>query len=150
MPVSVEENVVNSSSVKATEKISSVDKNELYTIINCVGKNEPSYIHLALVHFYGNKNGENIYKALKKEKFEAPAVRWKKDTKLKKFIELILIHTNTANIDVSESFSGYLANNIVGDKKSMSAKITKQYPKNGTQLNKIFKPFYKTLAKIKK
>ena len=144
MPVSVEENVVNSSSVKVTEKISGVDKNELYTIINCVG------IHLALVHFYGNKNGENIYKALKKEKFEAPAVRWKKDTKLKKFIELILIHTNTANIDVPESFSGYLANNIVGDKKSMSAKITKQYPKNGTQLNKIFKPFYKTLAKIKK
>ena len=83
---------------------------------------------------------------MKKEKFEAPAVRWKKDTKLKKFIELILIHTNTANIDVPESFSGYLANNIVGDKKSMSAKITKQYPKNGTQLNKIFKPFYKTLA----
>ena len=32
----------------------------------------------------------------------------------------------------------------------MSAKITKQYPKNGTQLNKIFKPYYKTLAKIKK
>lgn len=31
----------------------------------------------------------------------------------------------------------------------MSAKITKQYPKNGTQLNKIFKPFYKTLAKDK-
>jgi len=87
---------------------------------------------------------------LKKEKFEAPAVRWKKDTKLKKFIELILIHTNIANIDVPESFSGYLSNNIVGDKKSMSAKITKQYPKNGTQLNKIFKPFYKTLAKIKK
>ena len=87
---------------------------------------------------------------MKKEKFEAPAVRWKKDTKLKKFIELILIHTNTANIDVPESFSGYLANNIVGDKKSMSAKITKQYPKTGTQLNKIFKPFYKTLAKIKK
>lgn len=67
MPVSVEENVVNSSSVKVTEKISGVDKNELYTIINCVGKNEPSYIHLALVHFYGNKNGENIYKALKKK-----------------------------------------------------------------------------------
>ena len=43
VPVSVEENVVNSSSVKVTEKISSVDKNELYTIINCVGKNEASY-----------------------------------------------------------------------------------------------------------
>jgi len=43
VPVSDEENVVNSSSVKVTEKISSVDKNELYTIINCVGKNEPSY-----------------------------------------------------------------------------------------------------------
>lgn len=87
---------------------------------------------------------------MKKEKFEAPAVRWKKDTKLKKFIELILIHTNTANIDVPESFSGYLANNIVGDKKSMSAKSQSNIQRMELQLNKIFKPFYKTLAKIKK
>ena len=57
---------------------------------------------------------------------------------------------NTTKVEVPESFPGYLANNIVGDKKSMNAKILKQYPKNGAQLNKIFKPFYKTLAKIKK
>lgn len=150
IPVSDEEVVVSTSSVKVTEKINGIDKNEIYTIINCVGKNDPSYIHLALVHFYGNKNGENIYKALKKVQFEAPAVQWKKDTKLKKFIELILLHMNTSKVEVPESFPGYLAKNIVDDKKSMSAKITKQYPKNGAQLNKIFKPFYKTLAKIKK
>ena len=47
----------------------------------------------------------NIYKALKKEKFEHSAVWSKKDTvNWKKFIEPILIHTNTANIDVPEVF----------------------------------------------
>lgn len=49
MPVSVEENVVNSSSVKVTEKISGVDKNELYTIINCVGKMNH---HISILRLY--------------------------------------------------------------------------------------------------
>ncbi len=150
IPVSDEEDVASTSSVKVTEKISGVDKNEIYTIINCVGKNNPSYIHLAIVHFYGNKNGENIYKALKREKFVAPPVQWKKETKMKKFIELIILHMNTANVSVPDSFSGFIINNIVDDKKAMGNKINKAYAGNGTQLNKMFKPFYKTLAKMKK
>ena len=65
--------------------INGIDKRELYTIINCIGVNETSYIHLALVHFYGNKSGENIYKSLKKENFVAPSVQWTKETRMKKW-----------------------------------------------------------------
>ncbi len=150
IPVSEGGLVADLPTVEVHEKISGVDKNELYTIINCVGKNNSSYIHLALTHFYGNKNGENIYKALKKTAFQAPAVQWKKSTKLKKFIELILLHMNTTGVDVPDSFADFVAKNVISDKKAMANKINKQYPDVGPKLNKIFKPFYETLAKIKK
>ena len=150
VPVSGDENVTASSSVKVADKICGVDKRELYTIINCIGAENSSYIHLAFVHFYGNKNGENIYKCLKKEKFAAPSVKWTKDTRMKKFIELIIRYNNTANISVPDSVPGFIIKNIVDDKKSMADKMNKTYEGLGPQINKMFKPFYKTLAKIKK
>lgn len=150
VPVSGDENVTVSSSVKVAEKIGGVDRRELYTIINCIGVENLSYIHLALVHFYGNKNGENIYKCLKKEKFAAPPVQWTKDTRMKKFIELVIRYTNTANISVPNSLPGFIIDNIVDDKKSMANKINQSYGGSGPQINKMFKPFYKTLAEIKK
>ena len=150
VPVSGDENVTVSSSVKVAEKIGGVDRRELYTIINCIGVENLSYIHLALVRFYGNKNGENIYKCLKKEKFAAPPVQWTKDTRMQKFIELVIRYTNTANISVPNSLPGFIIDNIVDDKKSMANKINQSYGGSGPQINKMFKPFYKTLAKIKK
>lgn len=150
VPVSGDENVTVSSSVKVAEKIGGVDRRELYTIINCIGVENLSYIHLALVHFYGNKNGENIYKCLKKEKFAAPPVQWTKDTRMQKFIELVIRYTNTANISVPNSLPGFIIDNIVDDKKSMANKINQLYGGSGPQINKMFKPFYRTLAKIKK
>ena len=149
-PVSDDEIITSLSSVEVTEKISGVDKRELYTIINCIGIDAPSYIHLALVHFYGNKNGENIYKCLKKEKFVAPPVQWTKETRMKKLIELIIKYVNTSKTAIPDSLPGFIVNNIVDDKKAMGNKLNKSYGSSGSQLNKMFKPFYKTLAKIKK
>lgn len=149
-PVSDEEMVTKSSSVEVPEKISGIDKRELYTIINCIGATDPSYIHLALIHFYGNKNGENIYKCLKKEKFAAPPVQWSKETRMKKLIELIIYYTNSANVSVPDSLPVFVINNIVDDKKAMGNKMNKAYGGSGPHFNKMFKPFYKTLAKIKK
>ena len=150
MPVSDDESITSSSSVEMVERVSGIDKRELYTIINCIGVDAPAYIHLALVHFYGNKNGENIYKCLKKEKFAAPPVQWTKETRMKKLIELILTYTNTSNITIPESLTGFIVNNIVDDKKAMGNKLNRSYGKSGAQFHKMLKPFYKTLVKIKK
>ena len=122
---------------------------ELYTIINCIGIEEPSYIHLSLVHFYGNKNGQNIYKCLKKEKFASPTVQWTKETRMKKLIELIIKYVNTSNVSIPDSLPGFIVNNIVDDKETMRNQINQSYGDWGPQLNKMFKPFYKTLTKIK-
>lgn len=149
-PVSDDEIVTVLPSVEVTEKISGIDKRELYTIINCIGGGAPSYLHLAFVHFYGNKNGENIYKYLKKEKFAAPSVQWTKETRMKKLVELIICHSNTANVSIPNSLPNFIINNIVDDKNAMANKINNTYGGSGPQLNKMFKPFYKTLAKIKK
>ena len=104
----------------------------------------------ALVHFYGNKNGENIYKCLKKEKFVAPPVQWTKETRMKKLIELIIKYVNTSKTSIPDSLPGFIFSNIVDDKKAMGNKLNKSYGGSGSQFNKMFKPFYKTLAKIKK
>lgn len=149
-PVSEEESITSSSSVEVTEMINGIDKREIYTIINCIGADQSSYIHLAFVHFYGNKNGEVIYKQMKKEKFATPDVSWTKETKLKKLIGLIIHYSNVANVSIPDTLPGFLMNNIVADKKSMSAKLNKAYSGAGPRLNKMFKPFYKMLAKIKK
>lgn len=149
-PVSDEEFFTDSSSAEVTEWVNGIDKRELYAIINCIGANDSASIHLAFIHFYGNQNGEDIYKLMKKEKFSSPCILWTKEEKLKKLIELIIQYTNTANIPIPDSFPGFILNNIVDDKKSMSSKINKSYGGAGPQLNKMFKPFYKMLAKIKK
>lgn len=148
-PVFKDEYSAASSSVEVTEKISGVEKEELYAIINCIGKENSLYIHLAFVHFYGNKNGENIYKVMKKEKFAAPTVNWTKEERMKRFIEFIIRYVNTANIPIPESFTGFLMNNVVNDKKAMLKRINKSYGDMGPRLNKMFKTFYQILTKIK-
>ncbi len=149
-PVSDDETVTGSSSVEVAEKVSGISKKELYTIINCIGIGSPSSIHLAFVHFYGNKNGVNIYKYMKNEKFAVPTVQWTKETKMKKLIELIITHSDIANNSYPDSLTDFIIKNIVDDKKTMSDKMNKTFGSQGPKLNKIFKPFYKTLAKIKK
>lgn len=149
-PVSGDEKITISSSVEVTEMISGVDKKELYTIINCIGAKELSSIHLAFVHFYGNKNGENIYNCLKKEKFAVPSTNWTKDMRMKKFIELIIKYANTANVSIPDTLPGFIINNIVDDKNAMGSKFNKSYGGSGPYFHKMFKPYYKTLAKIKK
>lgn len=149
-PVSDDGYVTDSPSVEETEKIGGVDKSEIYTIVNCIGADAPSYIHLAFVHFYGNPKGENIYKIMKKDKFVVPPVKWNKQDRMKEMIELIVRYTRPANVSIPNSLTGFIMNNIVDDKKAMRNKLVKSYDNAGTYFHKMFKPFYKTLVKIKK
>lgn len=137
-------------STEISSMISSIDRRELYTIINCIGADDPSHIHLALIHFYGNKKGEHIYKCLKKEKFAAPPTQWREKTRMEKLIELIIKYVNTSKILIPDSLQDFIVKNVVSDKKTMSDRLNILYGESGQQLNKMFKPFYATLAKIKK
>ena len=88
---------------------------------------------------------------MKKEKFVAPLVQWKKETRMKKLIELIIIlYTNKTNVTIPDALPEFIISNIVDDKKTMRNVINIYCGGDGAQINKMFKPFYKILAQIKK
>ena len=149
VPVSSDE-PANHQIVEANEKICGVERKELHTVINCLGVPNSSYIHLAYIHFYGNKDGEKIYKRMKSEKFAAPSVPWKRETKVKKFCELIFKYCNDSNVSIPSDIIAYLCSSVKSgdDKKSMQKKITNKYGNEAAKLHKMLKPFYKTIAKI--
>lgn len=149
-PVSVEDVDTKPPAAEVPEMLNGIDRSELYTIINCIGVKNMASIHLALVHFYGIKNGENTYRCLKKEGFKTPAVNWDKETKMKYLIALILRYCNASNLSLPDTLTGFIVSNVVDDKGAMGNKLQATYGKPGTQINSMFKPFYKTLAKIKK
>lgn len=147
IPVSDDKIITVLSSVEEVEKIDEAVKKELYTIVNCIGAEELVYIHQTLKHFYGI-NGENYYKFLKKEQFAVPAVQWRKKTRMKKLIELIIEYTHPT-IPVPDSLPGFIIDNIVDDKKYVDKIINETYVDYGPQIYKMFKPFIKILVKIK-
>lgn len=137
--------------VEVTAKLHGVERKELYTVINCLGVSNSSYIHLAYIHFYGNKKGKQIYDHMKKEKFAAPPVPWKRETKVKKFCELIFQYCNNSKVAIPSDIYAFLCTTVTAndDKESMQKKITKKYGDEAAHLHKILKPFYKSIAKIK-
>ncbi len=139
--------------IPQAKKMKSVgeDQKELYTIINCVGKDSTVEIHNACIHFYGSKKGEDIYKELKKEKFAAPSVSWKVSTKNKRFSDLIFKYCNPSNVTVPKDFQSFLNTQILATdtQKTVKNKFLKKYP-NAQSLNKILMPFYSSFIKIKK
>lgn len=149
-PVSSDE-VTDHQIVDVNAKLHGVEKKELYTIINCMGASDTSNIHLAYVHFYGNKKGEEIYRHMKSEKFVAPPVPWKKETKVKKFLELVFKYCNTTKVSMPDDLSAFLCSSMStnDDKKTMQKKISKKYGGNADKIHKILKPFYKSIAKMK-
>ncbi|MCR4716551.1 MAG: hypothetical protein K5656_05175 [Lachnospiraceae bacterium] len=151
-PVSADKTTIKSA-VGETKQVCGVPINELYTIISCLGKNNPSHINLAYVHFYGAKKGSKIYKHMKEKHFSTPAVQWKRETKVKKFSNLIFQYCNPSNVNIPSDICAFLDSSVSSndDKKSMKQKLIKKYGEaEGTKLNKILKPFYTAISKIKK
>lgn len=141
-----ESTATGSSSQNEAEKIHGVDSKEIYTVINCIGAENAEHIHNAFIHFYGSLDGRKIYSYMKQTEFSVPPVDWTNKTKLTKLINLIIKHSD---VEFPDSFSGFIANNVVDDKKIMLQKINGAFSGNGPQFNKVFSTFYEILAKIK-
>lgn len=150
VPVSCEE-IAAPHTVKVTEKLHGVERKELYTVINCFGVPNSSYIHLAYIHFYGNKKGGQIYNHMKAEKFAAPPVPWKRETKVKKYCELIFRYCNNDKVSIPTDIYAFLCTSVTAhdDKTTMQKKMTNKYGDKAAPLHKILTPFYKSIAKVK-
>lgn len=150
LPFSIGEVVDTSSQKKETEtkQIYGIEKNEIYTIINCIGRKNFSDIHNTLVSIYGKDKGAKIYQDFKKSNFLVPTVQWKKTTKQKKMIDLILHYKNDKNILVTDKQKNFMMTNLVKEQKKMKNILENKYKKQGTEINKIFQSFYSALSKI--
>ena len=57
------------------------DKEQVDTLLSCVGKSNLSAIHNILISIYGQEKGSYIYGIVKSSSYEIPKVNWQKKTK---------------------------------------------------------------------
>lgn len=105
---------------------------------------------MAYTHFYGNQKGLQIYKLMRAKNFVTPSVSWKRSTKIKKFVELILRYCNNSRVAVPPDIYGFLCTAVtVNDtKETMQKKMAKKYGSKAAHLHKILKSFYTSIAEI--
>ncbi len=135
-----------------SKQVNGVSVSELYTVVNCIGKKNLAFIHLAYTHLYGNEKGKELYRYMKNNGFAVPAVQWKPETKVRKFCELVFKHCNASGTAVPSDLYAYLYTAVGsnGDEKPIHKKLVQKYGEPAaTELHKILKPFYKSIAKIK-
>jgi hypothetical protein len=125
-------------------------KNEVDTIVNCLGIKNTSHIHHVLMHFYGNVHAEILFNHITSSEFEIPVVNWKRATKIKKFCQLIFAYSDTEHSEIPDDLYSFLCSSVTAadDNASMQKKIKKKYGENSAQLHTILTPFYQSIAVI--
>ena len=126
-----------------------IDVEEIYTIINCIGADDPSNIHNVFRQFYG-EDGIVLYRKMRNEEFAVPIQNWSKDIRLKKMVQLIVQHKIMGRIPVPDSLVGFISQNIVDNKKLMRDMLNEEYEKEGEIFHILISSFYGVLDKIKK
>ena len=135
--------------VPKTEKVYNFNKDEVDIFINCLGKDNLVAIHETLVHVYGPKQGQIIYKAVKDKSYPVAEKEYSRKDKVKQFSDIIFSHSD---ITSPENFVEFLekskdkAKNLNG----IRAAIVKSYGKgNGMKYYSLFKPYFKMISALK-
>ena len=135
--------------VPASQKPCSFDKEEVDALINCLGKDNLIAIHETLVHVYGQKQGQNIYKTVKDKSYSfAPETLSRKD-KVHYFTDIIFSHSD---LDDPGNFLDFLEKNKDKSKNlnGVRSAIIKAYGNNtGMKYYSLFKPYFKTISALK-
>lgn len=77
------------------------DKEQLDTLLSCIGKSSLSTIHNILISVYGHTTGSYIYCQVKNSTYVIPTVNWQKKTKYKKFLKIVY---SKSGIAISDDF----------------------------------------------
>lgn len=138
--------------IKETESLSKrfdFNKVEVDTFINCIGKGNLTVIHETLVHVYGQKQGQKIYKTVKDKTYPLDEISYKRKDKVKHFSDIIFNHSEIEN---PGDFVGFLEKNKDKTKNlnSIRAAIVKSYGEiNGMKMYSLFKPYFKIISALK-
>ncbi len=129
------------------EDIFGVSKDEIDDIIAACQKKNSAYIHNFLTHFYGTATGLKIYKLITSNKYSPNERNWDSKKRFQVLCEYIRKYSAT-DIVLPADFINFLYKHRKTP-STLSKLILNHYgTKNGTEYKKIFKPFFKTLAKL--
>lgn len=139
------------SSELKSEKTASEDFNhfEVDSFLNCMGKDNLLKLHEALVHVYGMKQGQTIYKTIKDKSYSYTPERLTRKKKVERFTGIIFAHSD---INDPGDFVDFLEKNRNKTKNlnGIRSAITKSYGEtDGLKYYSLFKPYFKIISALK-
>ena len=122
---------------------------EVDSFLNCLGKDNLLKLHETLVHVYGMKQGQTIYKTIKDKSYSFTPEKLTRKKKVERFTGIIFAHSD---IDDPGNFVDFLEKNKNKTKNlnGIRAAITKSYGEtDGMKYYSLFKPYFKIISALK-
>lgn len=125
------------------------DHFEVDSFLNCMGKDNLLKLHETLVHVYGMKQGQIIYKTIKDKSYSFTPEKLTRKKKVERFTGIIFAHSD---IDDPGNFVDFLEKNKNKTKNlnGIRSAITKSYGEtDGLKYYSLFKPYFKIISALK-
>lgn len=125
------------------------DHFEVDSFLNCMGKDNLLKLHETLVHVYGMKQGQVIYKTIKDKSYSFTPEKLTRKKKVERFTGIIFTHSD---IDDPGNFVDFLEKNKNKTKNlnGIRSAITKSYGEtDGLKYYSLFKPYFKIISALK-
>lgn len=125
------------------------DHFEVDSFLNCMGKDNLLKLHETLVHVYGMKQGQIIYKTIKDKSYSFAPEKLTRKKKVERFTGIIFAHSD---IDDPGNFVDFLEKNKNKTKNlnGIRSAITKSYGEtDGLKYYSLFKPYFKIISALK-
>ena len=125
------------------------DHFEVDSFLNCMGKDNLLKLHETLVHVYGMKQGQTIYKTIKDKSYSYTPEKLTRKKKVERFTGIIFAHSD---INDPGNFVDFLEKNKNKTKNlnGIRSAITKSYGEtDGLKYYNLFKPYFKIISALK-
>ena len=125
------------------------DHFEVDSFLNCMGKDNLLKLHETLVHVYGMKQGQIIYKTIKDKSYSFAPEKLTRKKKVERFTGIIFAHSD---IDDPGNLVDFLEKNKNKTKNlnGIRSAITKSYGEtDGLKYYSLFKPYFKIISALK-
>lgn len=125
------------------------DHFEVDSFLNCMGKDNLLKLHETLVHVYGMKQGQVIYKTIKDKSYSFTPEKLTRKKKVERFTGIIFAHSD---IDDPGNFVDFLEKkkNKTKNLNGIRSAITKSYGEtDGLKYYSLFKPYFKIISALK-
>ena len=125
------------------------DHFEVDSFLNCMGKDNLLKLHETLVHVYGMKQGQTIYKTIKDKSYSFTPEKLTRKKKVERFTGIIFAHSD---INDPGNFVDFLEKNKNKTKNlnGIRSAITKTYGEtDGLKYYSLFKPYFKIISALK-